>query len=169
MKNKCHCYHTQKKTRYTYNQYTGSPIPHDVEVGVCWGTKECDECNCGGNETKCDFYPEVRKKAKKESVRVGEDYLIITYDCCHPDVPTLCIAREEGSKVRVLNTIQGDAAFGMYHYLTGGAEFKERQGKWKLNKDGSGTCDQCNRTQKNVWDYDNYQNYCGHCGAKMSI
>ena len=48
MKNKCHCYHIQKKCRYTYNPITGSPIPHDTEVGVCWGTKEIDECNCGG-------------------------------------------------------------------------------------------------------------------------
>lgn len=66
MKNKCHCYHTQKKTRYTYNQFTDSPMPHDVEVGVCWGTKETDECNCDGDETKCDFYPKVREKAKKK-------------------------------------------------------------------------------------------------------
>lgn len=40
-------------------------------------------------------------------------------------------------------------------------------GKWKLNKDGSGTCNKCGFTQKNVWDYDNHQNYCGVCGAKM--
>jgi hypothetical protein len=40
-------------------------------------------------------------------------------------------------------------------------------GEWKFNKDGSGTCNQCHITQKNVWDYDNWQNYCGHCGAKM--
>lgn len=66
MKNKCKCYHTQKKLRYTYNPITGSPIPHDIDVGVCWGTKETDECNCGGDETQCDFYPEIRKKAKKE-------------------------------------------------------------------------------------------------------
>lgn len=46
---------------------------------------------------------------------------------------------------------------------------KIKRGKWTLNKDGSGTCSQCNRTQKNVWDYDNWQNYCGHCGAKMNI
>lgn len=70
MKNKCHCYHTQKKTLYTYNQYTGSPIPHDVEVGVCWGTRETDECNCGGDETQCDFYSEVRERAKKELKKV---------------------------------------------------------------------------------------------------
>lgn len=41
--------------------------------------------------------------------------------------------------------------------------------KWKLHKDGSGTCKQCGTTQKNVWDYDNWQNFCGHCGAKMDL
>lgn len=42
-----------------------------------------------------------------------------------------------------------------------------KHGIWKLHKDGSGTCNQCRTTQKNVWDYDSWQNYCGHCGAKM--
>lgn len=42
-----------------------------------------------------------------------------------------------------------------------------KHGEWKLHKDGSGTCNQCRTTQKNVWDYDNWQNYCGVCGAKM--
>lgn len=44
---------------------------------------------------------------------------------------------------------------------------KQIEGAWKLNSDGSGTCNQCGITQKNVWDYDNWQNFCGHCGAKM--
>jgi hypothetical protein len=42
-----------------------------------------------------------------------------------------------------------------------------KRGTWKLNEDGSGTCDQCHFTQKAVWDYDNWQNYCGVCGADM--
>ena len=42
-----------------------------------------------------------------------------------------------------------------------------RHGKWKFHKDGSGTCNRCNFTSKNVWDFDSWQNYCGHCGAKM--
>ena len=29
----------------------------------CNGTRERDECSCGGDRTKCDFYPEVREKA----------------------------------------------------------------------------------------------------------
>lgn len=40
-------------------------------------------------------------------------------------------------------------------------------GTWTLNKDGSGTCNQCGTTQKNVWDYNDWQNYCGCCGARM--
>ena len=62
---KCDCYHLQPKTRYTYHPLTGSHIAHDIEVGVCWGTKETDECSCGGDMTQCDFYPEVRKRGRK--------------------------------------------------------------------------------------------------------
>ena len=31
----------------------------------CLGTKEIDRCDCGGDESKCDFYPEKRKAAEK--------------------------------------------------------------------------------------------------------
>lgn len=44
---------------------------------------------------------------------------------------------------------------------------ERKHGEWALNKDGSGTCNQCHFTQKNVWDYDGWQNYCGVCGADM--
>jgi len=30
----------------------------------CLATKEVDECRCGGNCSRCDFYPEVRERAK---------------------------------------------------------------------------------------------------------
>lgn len=40
-------------------------------------------------------------------------------------------------------------------------------GKWTLNKDGSGTCSECGRTQNNCWDLDNWDNYCHFCGADM--
>ena len=55
--NKCDCHHTQ---RYYANGYLRS-IKYE-----CWGTRERDECSCGGDRTKCDFYPEVREKALKE-------------------------------------------------------------------------------------------------------
>ena len=32
-------------------------------------------------------------------------------------------------------------------------------GRWILHKGGSATCDQCRRTQKDIWDYDSYQRF----------
>lgn len=67
MKNRCDCYHIESKRRYTYHPITKDPIRHDITVGVCWGTKEINECSCDGDRSKCDFYPEVREKAKKNA------------------------------------------------------------------------------------------------------
>lgn len=47
----CKCYHADKN-------FLG-------EIGVCWGTKECESCSCGGDEAKCDFYDYVRERVKK--------------------------------------------------------------------------------------------------------
>ena len=35
------------------------------EIGTCWGTSERDACSCGGDRSKCDFYPNVREEEKK--------------------------------------------------------------------------------------------------------
>ena len=40
-------------------------------------------------------------------------------------------------------------------------------GEWTLNRDGSGKCNECGMTQKNVWDDDTCQRYCCCCGAVM--
>lgn len=178
MKKKCDCYHTQQKTRYTYNQFTGSPIPHDIEVGVCWGTRETDECSCGGDATKCDFYLEVRKKAKKEQKE--SNCLIVTYDCCSPDIPTLCVAKKDGDKVKVLNTIQGDAAFGVYEYLKGNADMiNKRDIPERVICDGTDEsddvyCPSCKAyigTNEYVWDDFFHREwkpiYCQECGQSM--
>ena len=34
---------------------------------VCFGTKEKDTCNCGGDKRKCDFYDYVRERANVNS------------------------------------------------------------------------------------------------------
>ena len=76
---KCDSYRIESKKEYTYHPITGKPIRHDTMIGVCWGTKEIDECSCGGDRTKCDFYPEVRDKAKSEleyeKVVTNADYI----------------------------------------------------------------------------------------------
>ena len=49
-----------------YNVRIDSIYGNEVKYGVCLGTKEVDRCNCGGDESKCDFYPEKRKAAEKK-------------------------------------------------------------------------------------------------------
>ena len=44
---RCECY-------YSRNVYS-----------VCLGAKELERCYCGGDKSKCDFYPEKRKAAIK--------------------------------------------------------------------------------------------------------
>lgn len=33
----------------------------------CFGTREIEECSCGGDRSKCDFYPNIRKHANAQS------------------------------------------------------------------------------------------------------
>ena len=51
--NKCKHWHEECPA---YQGYTGH----------CHGTKECDPCKCGGDASKCDFYPEMRHGAQSE-------------------------------------------------------------------------------------------------------
>ena len=44
--------------------------------GYCWGTKDMEVCTCGGDKTKCDFYPDVKLKAQKEKIESSLDWKI---------------------------------------------------------------------------------------------
>lgn len=49
-----------------------NPDPYSslfITQSRCNGTKEQDECACGGDPAKCDFYPEKREAAKKEEIK----------------------------------------------------------------------------------------------------
>ena len=68
----CKSYHEKQMKVWNPKIY---PFIEGIEtVGFCYGTKECERCQCKGNELECDFYPEVRDKAKKETVeyRISE-------------------------------------------------------------------------------------------------
>ena len=52
----CEFYYTQEAIKQITNPLTGGTMPHRYNVGVCWGRKDRDECSCGGNKDKCDFY-----------------------------------------------------------------------------------------------------------------
>lgn len=41
------------------------------------------------------------------------------------------------------------------------------EGKWKLNRNGSGTCSNCHKTSPCVWDFENWLETCPNCGAIM--
>ena len=56
---KCDCYELDERFRYNLAFGWG----HTETYGRCNGTRERDECSCGGDKTKCSFYPEVREKA----------------------------------------------------------------------------------------------------------
>ena len=69
---KCDYYRESIKAKPRYSQYTGNYVGSvDVKYGYCTGTKELDECYCGGDRTKCDFYPDIREKAIKEQKTIS--------------------------------------------------------------------------------------------------
>lgn len=83
---KCSCYEERKRCVYDYPSYP----PTFKTYGICLGTRECEECLCGGDESKCDFYPEKRKEAKK-SMNTAQMWLAAqedgkTYECTNGDI-----------------------------------------------------------------------------------
>ena len=67
MKNKCKHYTTRVAHRYAYSYLSESGMDKLwVDVGYCMGTKEQDECNCCGDETRCNFYPAIKESAIKK-------------------------------------------------------------------------------------------------------
>ena len=76
----CNCYNVRIDRIYG----------NEMKYGVCLGTKEIDRCDCGGDESKCDFYPEKRKVAQKTLntaemwLKAQEDGKI--YECINGDI-----------------------------------------------------------------------------------
>ena len=63
----------------------------------CLGTKEVETCSCGGDESKCDFYPEKRKEAEKK-MNTAEMWLKAQEDGKTYIVKqqTLCYSKQRG-------------------------------------------------------------------------
>lgn len=59
--NKCECYEEKEVIDYYSFLYDRRL------TSICNGTKERDECRCVGDPAKCDFYPEVREKARRQT------------------------------------------------------------------------------------------------------
>ena len=65
---KCDCYQEGIRPEPRYSQYTGQYVKSvNVKYSYCNGTKEREDCSCGGDRSKCDFYHEIKEKAIKET------------------------------------------------------------------------------------------------------
>ena len=84
----CNCYNVRIDRIYG----------NEMKYGVCLGTKEIDRCNCGGDESKCDFYPEKRKEAIKPVMNTAEMWLKAQEDgkTYVVEQKTLCYSKERG-------------------------------------------------------------------------
>lgn len=65
MEKKCECYDTVGVYKYDASGF------YNGVIGICKGTKERDECKCGGDKSKCDFYPAIREEANELIKKVG--------------------------------------------------------------------------------------------------
>lgn len=67
---KCKYYRTDIRQSPRYSVRTGQ-YTHSVEeeYSYCTGTREQDECDCNGCESKCTHYPEKVKKYKENSIK----------------------------------------------------------------------------------------------------
>ena len=71
---RCECYKWGERFECRYSE-DGRPYGIMVGYNYCSGTKECDACSCKGNKTKCDFYPDVKRKAiyKMKGIKTNAD------------------------------------------------------------------------------------------------
>lgn len=101
-----------------------------------------------------------------------EDRLIIAYDICPPDAPTLMVARANKCDMTILNKLQGDQAVGAYHLLTGGADLIQKHGHWYTLTDCANAGTYCSVCNKKVYK-EHYANvkeksrFCPNCGCIM--
>lgn len=62
---KCDCYHVEPEV-HRFVDENGDSVYGNINVPRCWGTKESDVCDCGGDKSKCNFYERVRAEAAEE-------------------------------------------------------------------------------------------------------
>ena len=95
-----------------YRQYTDTL---GKSFGRCLGTKEIETCYCGGDESKCDFYPERRKKSAKTS----SGAYVVSWDFSNGnDVGTLLVGIRRNGRLKIVNAFQGEEAYDIYKKLS---------------------------------------------------
>lgn len=127
---------------------------------LCYGTKEMEECSCGGDTNKCNFYPEKRKpkKAVTRLIDIGKRMEEWNELCkIHfPNMPLqpLHLFLLKAPTVYAVEPAHGEWEFGELGPV--GAEVKCTNCGWG-----------CENVDPVLWiDYPGHR-FCGACGAKM--
>ena len=95
-----------------YRQYTDTL---GKSFGRCLGTKEIETCDCGGDESKCDFYPEKRKRSRKTS----SGAYVVSWDFSNGnDVGVLLVGIRRNGQLKIVNAFQGEEAYDIYKKLS---------------------------------------------------
>ena len=94
---KCDCYDKKEVYRFDPNNFNHRQTE---TVGVCNGTRERDECSCNGDQSKCNFYPEKRKKAVESKTKVK---VIVKKSDSQFVLNKLCFYRDHAMKNGTVN------------------------------------------------------------------
>lgn len=87
----CECYRTRFKGA------------EDAVQGYCIGTKECEDCSCGGNELKCNFYDYIRERARLEQAETFKSSALYTFeDDLSPKVEVVDLSLSVNDLVKAL-------------------------------------------------------------------
>lgn len=111
----CKCYHAEKN-------FLG-------KIGVCWGTKECEACSCGGDEAKCDFYDYVRDRSTAK--KGGENSMLMSekVNQIRNDFKKFCARHNSCDNCRFAKDKETDC---FYLYLMDELEGEE---KWQAKRE----------------------------------
>ena len=61
----CNSYCEEYKNKNTYDKFTGlQDGQYSVLIERCNGTREREECSCGGNRLKCTHLKDIEEKTK---------------------------------------------------------------------------------------------------------
>lgn len=95
------CEHWEEKYQFISWYDTYAPNLSDKPIQICKGTKECKNCSCNGDVTKCDFYPEKRKEnnimnTAEMWIKAQEDGMCYETIEQGPDAFTLYYQKDKG-------------------------------------------------------------------------
>jgi hypothetical protein len=157
---------------------------------VCYGIKNVEECSCGGDTCKCDFYPE--KRIRKRLIDASADGFSETKKIKTHFARIIVSGNAECPYYEILYFDPADKKYHIgyssyyleyvFQYLSQVFEIVDANtvdavevvhGKWEIRDDGYG-CELmcCSVCKSEFYDGDNdtvdcLHNYCPNCGAKM--